>query len=91
MNDGAILLKVEHKPIIRVEVCRSFAYKLNVANYGGAPYESRDFFASEKAECAFEDANQVSAALFAFCRTQVLNSVREYISEMKKQRGENAA
>lgn len=90
MSDGALILKADHKPIVRVEIARSFSYKLNCANYGGAAYESRDFFASEKAECSIEDANDVSAALFAFCRTQVLNSVREYISEMRKQR-ESAA
>lgn len=90
MSDGVVILKGEHKPIIRVEIARSFSYKLNCENYGGARFESRDFFASEKAECSFEDAGQVSAALFAFCRTQVLNSVREYIDQMRKQK-ENAA
>jgi len=74
------------KPVSRVEVARSFSYKLNCAIHGGAPYESRDFFCSQKAECAIEDAAEVSAALYAFCRAQVLASVREYIADMNGQR-----
>jgi hypothetical protein len=85
MSDGALILKADHKPIVRVEIARSFSYKLNAGNY-----ESRDFFCSEKAECAVEDAAEVSAALFAFCRAEVLKAVKEYISEMRKQR-ESAA
>lgn len=90
MSDAALILRTDHKLVVRVEVCRSFAYKLNVANYGGAPYESRDFFASQKAECAIEDQAEVSAALYQFCRAEVLRSVKEYIKEMRQQRGEAA-
>ncbi len=71
---------------IRTEVCRSFAYKLNVSQYGGPQYESRDFFASQKAECSMADAEEVGAALYAYCRAQVLASVKEYIAEMRSQR-----
>jgi len=90
MNDGALILKADHKPIMRVEIARSFSYKLAAEQHGGARFEMRDFFCSQKAECAFEDAGEVSAALFAFCRTQVLTSVREYINGMKRQK-EHAA
>jgi len=86
MSDRALILKADHKPVARVEIARSFNYKLNIPGQ----YESRDFFCSEKAECAIEDAPEVSAALFAFCRAEVLRSVGEYIKEMRKQR-ENAA
>lgn len=66
----------------RVEIARSFAYKLNCANYPwGQQYESRDFFASEKAECDLEDATEVSERLYQFCRSEVMRSVREYIAE----------
>jgi hypothetical protein len=68
----------EKVPGERVEICRSFAYKLNAGNY-----ESRDFFCSQKSECAADDAMEVSAALYHFCRSQVLASVREYQAEMK--------
>lgn len=81
MSDKALIVKADHKPIVRVEIARSFSYKLNAGNY-----ESRDFFCSEKAECAVEDALEVSAALFSFCRAQVLLAVKEYINEMKRQR-----
>lgn len=57
----------------RVEITRSFSYKLNVGNY-----ESRDFFCSQKAECALEDAALTAEALHAFCRAQVMQAVREY-------------
>ena len=65
----------------KVEVCRSFAYKLNAGNY-----ESRDFFCSEKSECSIDDAPEVGAALYAFCKSQVLASVAEYIRDMNAQR-----
>lgn len=61
----------------RVEIARSFSYKLNVGNF-----ESRDFFMSQKAECAASDAPAISEALYQFCKSQVLKSVREYREEM---------
>jgi len=65
---------------LTVEVVRSFSYKLNVGNY-----ESRDFFCSEKAQCKAEDAEHVSDLLYQFCKSQVLESVRDYLAD-KKQR-----
>jgi hypothetical protein len=63
MSDIPILgQKPEAQPL--VEVCRSFAYKLNLANHGGPAYESADFFASRKIQCAAEDAAWVSQQLF---------------------------
>ena len=59
----------------RVEVVRSFSYKLNVGNY-----ESRDFFCSQKAECAAEDAEAVADLLYQFCKSQVLKSLADYTS-----------
>ena len=60
----------------RVEITRSFSYKLNTGNY-----ESRDFFCSQKSECSAADALDVSASLYAFCKAQVLAAVREYRAE----------
>lgn len=57
----------------RVEIARSFSFKLNMGNY-----ESRDFFCSQKAECALEDAENVADALHAFCKSQVLKAVNDY-------------
>lgn len=79
---------VKAKPVVRVEIARSFSYKLNA---GAGTYESRDFFCSEKAECAIEDQLEVSAALFAFCRQQVLLSVKQYIDDMNAQRSSKRA
>ncbi len=84
-------LIIRPRPVTRVEIARSFAYKLNCANHGGAAFESRDFFASEKAECSIDDAQEVSAALYAFCRSEVMRSVKEYIREMTDQRRKGAA
>src|SRR5579863_8321687 len=55
-----------------VEIARSFSYKLNAGNY-----ESRDFFCSQKAECKLKDAEDVSEALYAFCKSEVLKSVKD--------------
>lgn len=60
-------------PSTLVEVARSFSYKLNAGNY-----ESRDFFCSQKAECLAEDAEETSAKLYAFCKSQVMKDVREF-------------
>ena len=57
----------------RVEIARSFSLTVNLGNY-----ESADFFASQKSECAAEDEADVSAALYAFCKRQVLASVEEF-------------
>ena len=70
---------------IRVEVARSFSFKLNVGNY-----ESRDFFCSQKAECNAEDAEMTSEALHAFCKREVLRDVNAYVAESKAQRGKVA-
>lgn len=59
-----------------VEIVRSFSYKLNAGNY-----ESRDFFASQKAECLEHEADEVSAKLYAFVKAQVMASVREFREE----------
>jgi hypothetical protein len=80
-------IEVEQKIVQRVEITRSFSYKLNCEMYSGNRFESRDFFCSQKAECAVEDAPDVAAALYHFCKSQVLESVRDYIAEMRKQRG----
>lgn len=90
MSDNALIIHPARAPIVRVEIARSFSYKLNVAAYGGANYESRDFFASEKAECLLADAEEVSAALYHFCKSQVLKSVAEYIADMRKRHKEAA-
>ncbi len=72
-----------NKPAIRgrVEIVRSFSYKLNVGNF-----ESRDFFCSEKAECAAEDAEATSELLYEFCKREVLRAVAVYIKLIDEQR-----
>ena len=61
-----------------VEIARSFSYKLNMDLIGGAKFESRDFFASAKAECYEHDMAETSAKLYTFCKSQVLKAVNEY-------------
>ena len=68
----------------KVEVCRSFAYKLNLANYGGKQYESCDFFASRKMECTAESADMVSSEIFEECVAEVRASVAKVITEMQR-------
>lgn len=71
---------------LRVEIARSFSFKLNCANHGGAPYESQDFFCSEKCECAIEDAEDTSEMLYQFCKSEVRRAVREAIADLKNRR-----
>lgn len=90
MSDILIL-----KPAVKLEgrthITRSFSYKLNCANYNGPQYESRDFFCSESSECSVEDAAEVSALLYSFCKRQVMESVREYIRDMREQQQQRRA
>ncbi len=79
------ILKGRPKISGRVEIARSFSYKLDMKRYDPW-FENRDFFCSEKAECEIEDAEAVSEALYAFCKREVMASVREYVQEMKKLR-----
>lgn len=67
-----------------VEVCRSFAYKLNLANCGGPQYESADFFASRKIQCAADDAGWVSQQIFEECVAEVRASVASFKEEMHR-------
>ena len=73
--------KKVRKPRIRlIEIARSFSYKLNCGNY-----ESRDFFCSQKAECAVKDAEKTSEALYEFCKNEVLKSVNQFkVGDKKK-------
>lgn len=66
-----------------VEIARSFSYKLNVGNY-----ESRDFFCSQKAECAPKDAEKISEALHDFCKAQVIRDVNKFLAEKDAPRAE---
>lgn len=78
----AILIKGAAKVGPRVEIARSFSFKLNLGNY-----QSADFFCSEKAECAAEDADTTSEAIYAFCRKQVMKAVADYqIEQLRKEK-----
>ncbi len=78
--DSQVILRVvreEHPdPTCYVEITRSFAMKVNVGNY-----ESRDFFASQKATCPLEKAEEVSRELHKFCMGEVQHSAKEYIQK----------
>lgn len=87
MSDDDLVIKcATNQPVLRVQIVRSFSFKLNCSNHGGAPYESQDFFCSEKAECAIEDADDISEMLYQFCRAQVRRAVKECIAELQKRR-----
>lgn len=64
---------IKEKPSKLVHITRSFTYKLNTGNY-----ESRDFFASQTAECYEKDIEKVSEAIYQFVKAEVLKSVNEW-------------
>lgn len=66
-------MKKKKNKVKLVEIARSFTYK-----FFERPYESRDFFCSQKAECNPKDAEKISEALYAFCKNEVLKSVNEF-------------
>lgn len=69
-----------------IEVCRSFAYKLNLANHGGPQYESADFFASRKIQCSREAAIWVSQELYEECVAEVRATVAQFIADMNNKK-----
>ncbi len=67
-----------------VEITRSFSYKLNMERYSPEHrYESRDFFCSQKTQCAPEEAEEVAILLHAFCKRVVMHDVRAYVKELR--------
>jgi hypothetical protein len=70
-----------------IEVCRSFSYKLNLANHGGPAYEAMDFFASRKMSCARDSADFVSQQIFEECVAEVRAAVDAAIVKMRAKRG----
>lgn len=74
-----LLIKGSAPKMDRVEIARSFSFKLNLGNY-----QSADFFCSEKSECNAEDAEQASEALYNFCKKQVMKSVADFQIEQAR-------
>lgn len=67
----------------QTEIVRSYAFKMNLENYGGNRFESVDLFCSQKTMCRMEDAIDASLALYSFCRSQVLAARREAIENIQ--------
>lgn len=64
----------------KVEVVRSFSFKLNCGNY-----QTADFFCSQKAEVPEEEAEETSKQLHQFCKAEVMKSVNKYITEKREE------
>ncbi len=75
-----LIIKRQIRITGRVEVVRSCSRRLNIGNY-----ESVDFFCSQKAECAAEDAAEVGRLAHQFCKKQVLDSLAEYQDQATSQ------
>lgn len=86
MSNEGLLIRHPAQIRGRVEVVRSFSYKLNVGNY-----ESRDFFCSQKCECDATEAEEIGNQLHELCRAQVLASVGAYMRDVANQRGRKTA
>lgn len=84
---GAVLIDGPLKPatITNVRVTRSFSYKKNLGNY-----QMADFFASQSADCAPEDAAEVSSDLDQFCMDEVRESVRSFERQLEKKEAAKA-
>jgi len=67
----------------KVEIARSFSFKLNLGNY-----ENVDFFCSQKTETKRKEAEKVSENLYLFCKKEVLKSVNAF-QKLKKEHKES--
>ena len=63
----------------KVEIARSFSFKLNL---GG--YQTADFFCSQKSEVPEEEAEKKSEELYKFCQKEVFKNLKEYIEKYKE-------
>jgi hypothetical protein len=89
MNDIPI---IGRKPdSSKIEICRSFSYKVNAGNHGGQQYESADFFCSRKMECSTEDAAWVSQSIYEECVHEVRAAVAEFIADLGRKRSRRAS
>ncbi len=84
MTDSDLIIRPQGQSTQMVEVCRSYAHKVNCANWGGPQFESRDFFASRKASCEMQYAEDLSESLYQACRAEVVAAVTEYVNELKR-------
>lgn len=69
-----------------VEIVRSVSFKLNLGDY-----QSMDFFCSQKATCAADEANEVSASLYDWCYEQVMEAARDVKAQQAKKQAAIAA
>ena len=73
-----ILYGADNRPLVAdrnigtSEVVRSVSFKLNLGNY-----QSMDFFCSQKAQCAADEADSVSVDLYDWCYEKVMASVKD--------------
>ncbi len=63
----------------RTEITRGYTHKIQLGNY-----ESVDLFCSQKIECNVEQAEEVSAKIYKFCRDQVVKDIPFAKSEGRK-------
>ena len=92
-----MLLDSTGRPVVgtkarAIEDVKSFSYRLNLKNPDGSPaYESADFFASRKMECAYEDRAWVSQQIYEECVEEVQESMRLFVEEIRARRGMKTA
>lgn len=60
------------EPEHRIEIVRSFSFKLNLGNY-----QSADFFCSRKEQCNAENVDEISTSIYEWCYDEVMASVKE--------------
>lgn len=80
---GEVLTDKEGAPRI-VEVVRSFSYNMSLQHYGGPQYESVSLFCSQKSTCYEHEREDLSLALYSFCRLEVLKSRAEVAANLKR-------
>ena len=72
------------------EACASFSHKLNLENYGGPRFESVEFFASRKVQCAPDDIGRLTEELHDECVEEVDTKARQYILQMRRRQASKA-
>ena len=70
--DAKPLDGTQPEPEQRIEIVRSFSFKLNLGDY-----QSADFFCSRKEQCNAENVDEISTSIYEWCYDEVMAAVKE--------------
>jgi hypothetical protein len=84
--DAKPLDGTQPQPEHRIEIVRSFSFKLNLGDY-----QSADFFCSRKEQCNANNVDEISTSIYEWCYDEVMESVKQVKVAQAQKRAAQAA